>query len=260
MTDPSLAGADPAPASAPNILALAETYPACFDGENPRPLKLGIHRDLMAAGFEKAAVKRTLARYCNRPRYRKALCAGAIRIDLQGQPAGVVTAAEAETAWTARKAGQPVPSCPAASPLPANDTPLPQEALVPGRLELTVKFSELPQPLPVQGGLKIGIQTGEGIVTAILPPKMWRKLEQAAQDHSHWVAALSGSLARFTDEEISLKHPTVQVFERKVRPEAPAEAKPPKSDAAPASAPDASAPTPAYPKLSLKGRGTTEAG
>ena len=109
MADPSLAVADPAPASAPNILALAETYPACFDGENPRPLKLGIHRDLMAAGFEKAAVKRTLARYCNRPRYRKALRAGAIRIDLQGQPAGVVTAAEAETAradlaaWTARQ-------------------------------------------------------------------------------------------------------------------------------------------------------------
>ena len=270
MTDPSPAATPPirvsTPASVPTLPALAKTYPACFDGENPRPLKLGIHRDLVAAGFEKAAVKRALARYCNRPRYRKALRAGAIRIDLQGQPAGVVTAAETETAradltaWTARKAGQPAPSCPAASPLPANDTPLPQEALVPGRLELTVKFSELPQPLPVQGGLKIGIQTGEGIVTAILPPKIWRKLEQAAQDHPCWVAALNGSLARFADGEISLKHPTVQVFERKVRPEAPAEAKPPKSDAPPASAPDASAPTPAYPKLSLKGRGTTEAG
>ncbi len=260
MTDPSLAGADSAPASAPKILVLAETYPACFDGEDPRPLKLGIHHDLMAAGFEKAAVKRALARYCNRPRYRKALRAGAIRIDLQGQPAGVVTAAEAETARAAWKADQPAPSCPAAASLPANDTPLPQEALVPGRLELTVKFSELPQPLAVQGGLKIGIQTGEGIVTAILPPKIWRKLEQAAKDYPQWIAALSGSLARFTDEEIALQHPSVQVFERKVRPEAPAEAKPPKSDAAPASTPDASVSTPIYPKLSLKGRGTTEAG
>ncbi|HMQ13383.1 MAG TPA: hypothetical protein PKD21_08050, partial [Candidatus Competibacter phosphatis] len=97
-------------------------------------------------------------------------------------------------------------------------------------------------------------------VTAILPPKIWRKLEQAAKDYPQWIAALSGSLARFADGEISLKHPTVQVFERKVRPEAPAEGKPPKSDAAPASAPDASAPTPIYPKLSLKGHGTTEAG
>ena len=290
MTDPSLAGADPAPASAPNILALAETYPACFDGENPRPLKLGIHRDLMAAGFEKAAVKRALARYCNRPRYRKALCAGAIRIDLQGQPAGVVTTAEAETAWTARKAGQPAPSCPAASPLPANDTPLPQEALVPGRLELTVKFSELPQPLPVQGGLKIGIQTGEGIVTAILPPKIWRKLEQAAKDYPQWIAALSGSLARFTDGEIALQHPSVQVFEKKARPEAAVEGKRPDSNgpvieapepkvpevnastrkkpeekvsavkASDLQTPDAPPSAPLYPKLRLKRRGPSEAG
>ncbi len=289
MADPNLAVADPAPASAPNSLALAETYPACFDGENPRPLKLGIHRDLMAAGFEKAAVKRTLARYCNRPRYRKALCAGAIRIDLQGQPAGAVTAAEAETAradliaWTARKAGQRAPSCLATSPLPANDTPLPQEALVPGRLELTVKFSELPQPLPVQGGLKIGIQTGEGIVTAILPPKIWRKLEQAAKDYPQWIAALSGSLARFADGEIALQHPSVQVFERKVRPEAESAQGETASTSipVPASIPIPKAPEttePAakvspmppgalssplgstFPKLRLKGRGPSEAG
>ena len=296
MADPSLAGADPAPASAPKILALAETYPACFDGENPQPLKLGIHHDLMAAGFEKAAVKRALARYCNRPRYRKALRAGAVRIDLQGQPAGTVTAAEAETAradlaaWTARKAGRPAPSCPAASPLPANDTPLPQEALVPGRLELTVKFSELPQPLPVQGGLKIGIQTGEEIVTAILPPKIWRKLEQAATDYPQWIAALSGSLARFADGEIALQHPSVQVFERKVRPEPAAEGKRPDSNgpvveapepkvpevnasarkkpeekASAVKAPDRQTPdappsAPLYPKLRLKRRGPSEAG
>ena len=269
-TDPTL----PAPASV--LPLLADAYPACFDGENPRPLKLGIHRDLMAAGFEKAAVKRALARYCNRPRYRKALCVGAIRVDLQGQPAGVVTAAEAETAradliaWTARKAGQPAPSCPATSTLPANDTPLPQEALVPGRLELTVKFSELPQPLLVQGGLKVGIQTKEGVVTAILPPKIWRKLEQAAQDHPRWVAALSGSLARFTDEEIALQHPSVRVFGKSVRPESePAQgATAPTPTLAPASkAPErigpeakASAAALSYPKLRLKERGPSEAG
>ena len=46
--------------------------------------------------------------------------------------------------------------------LPPNATPIPKEQLVPGRLELTVKFSDLPQPLPVQDGLKIGVQTGRG--------------------------------------------------------------------------------------------------
>ena len=64
-----------------------------------------------------------------------------------------------------------------------------------GRLELTVKFLELPVPLQVQDSLKIGVQTGEGIVTAILPPKVWRTREQAAQTYPQWVAALSGSLS-----------------------------------------------------------------
>ena len=277
MTDPHPVATDPAlPAPTSVLPLLAETYPACFDGENPRPLKLGIHHDLMAAGFEKAAVKRALACYCNRPRYRKALRAGAIRIDLRGQPAGAVTAADAETAradlaaWNARKAGRPAPPRPAEAALPANDTPLPQESLVPGRLELTVKFSEWPQPLPVQGGLKIGIQTGEGIVTAILPPKVWRRLERSAQDHPRWVAALSGSLARCAAGEIALRHPGVQVFGKPVRPEAepaqgtvaptPALAPAPKAPATTGSEAKASAAALSYPKLRLKERGPSEAG
>ena len=268
--------ARPAPAPASALALLVETYPACFDGENPRPLKLGIHHDLMAAGFEKAAVKRALACYCNRPRYRKALRAGALRIDLRGRPAGAVTAADAETAradlaaWNARKAGRPAPPRPAEAALPANDTPLPQESLVPGRLELTVKFSELPQPLPVRGGLKIGIQTGEGIVTAILPPQVWRRLERAARDHPRWVAALSGSLARCAAGEIALQHPSVQVFGKPVRPEvepgqgavAPTPTPAPASKAPATTGPEAKASAAAlsYPKLRLKARGPSEAG
>jgi hypothetical protein len=45
------------------------------------------------------------------------------------------------------------------------------------------------------------------------------------------VAALSGSLERIKDGEIALKHPTVQVFERKARPEAGAEVEAPQSRA-----------------------------
>jgi hypothetical protein len=66
--------------------------------------------------------------------------------------------------------------------------------------------------------MKLGIQTGEGIVTAILPTKVWRKLEQAAQDYLQWVAALSGSLDHFKDGDISLKHPALQIFEKKSKP------------------------------------------
>ncbi len=46
---------------------------------------------------------------------------------------------------------------------------LPKESLVPGRLELAAKFSDLPKPPNVQGGVKIGVPTGAGTVTAILP-------------------------------------------------------------------------------------------
>ena len=92
MTDPHPVVAEPTPAPAPATVlpALIEAYPACFDWEDPRPLKIGIHQDLVAAGFEKAAIKRALARYCNRPLYRRALQAGAVRVDLQGQASGVV--------------------------------------------------------------------------------------------------------------------------------------------------------------------------
>jgi hypothetical protein len=277
MTDPNPVAADPGPTAAPDpapeLPPLAETYPACFDWERPRPLKIGAYRDLLAAGFADgsapvAALKRALARYCHRPRYWNALRAGADRVDLTGQPAGAVTEEEAAAAradlaaWNARKAGLPVPPRPgrAASSqdaLPPDATPIPEENLVPGRLELTAKFSELPKPLPVQGGIKIGIETGEGTVTAILPAKVWRKLEQAAKDYPQWVAALSGSLERFADGEIALKHPALQIFEKKARPDTAPEEKMPEPNGP---APDPNVPAPTYPKLSLKERGAAKAG
>ncbi len=193
---------------APEPLALAELYPTCFDWETPRPLKIDIHRDLMAAGHDRIAVKRALGRYCKVDRYRRALQTDAPRLDLQGQPAGAVTEREAAHARSLVEARATTRAA-----HPPDATPIPKEHLVPGRLELTAKFSELPPPLPVQGGVKIGVQTAEGTVTAILPAKVWRKLEQAAKDYPQWIAALSGSLERFAEGEIAIQHPALQVFE-----------------------------------------------
>lgn len=220
------------------IAWLAERFPACFDLKRRRPLKIGISQDLIALQQEELGgmdLKRAIRRYCTHPRYRKMLKEGAIRIDLQGQPAGVVTAEEAENAraqlerTNARREGRLLPQpAPAQAPPTgtattslSNDTSLPKDHLVPGRLELTVKFSELPKPLAVQSGLKIGIQTGEGIVSAILPPKVWKKLEQGAQAYPQWVAALSGALEQFAEGEIKLKHPALQIFEKKPKPQEP---------------------------------------
>ena len=93
--NPAVVDAEPAPAPAPAPLLLAERYPACFDWEHPRPLKIDIHQDLMAAGHDRIAVRRALGRYCQADRYRRALQTDAPRIDLQGQPAGAVTEREA---------------------------------------------------------------------------------------------------------------------------------------------------------------------
>lgn len=134
-------------------------------------------------------------------------------------------------------------------------SPLPKENLAPGRLDLTARFSDLPRPVAtVRDGVRIGVPTEAGAVTAILPATVWRKLERTAQAYPNWVAAPSGSLERFADGEIALKHPTLQIFEKKARPKVAAEAKPPEPDA-----PNAPAPAPTYPQLSLKKRGAAKA-
>jgi hypothetical protein len=49
---------------------LAERFPNCFtSGGSPRPLKIGIHEDLMAAGleFSKAELRRAIGHYCSPP-------------------------------------------------------------------------------------------------------------------------------------------------------------------------------------------------
>ena len=252
-------------------ISLTDRFPECFNWNRVRPLKIGIHQDLLAVlgeGFTRAEIKRLLGRYCNHVRYQRSLREGAVRIDLQGQPAGVVTAEEAEVA-RARLPGRTAPTSQSphgtasalASSRPSDDTLLPEDHLVPGRLELTVKFSELPKPLPVQSGLKIGIQTGEGVVSAILATKVWRKLEQAAQSYPQWVAALSGSLDRIKDGEILLKHPALQVFEKKPKPAvestAPAPPSPPQGTTTPTPTPTDSQSNPpgVQATLSLKGKG-----
>lgn len=213
MTEPN-----PSPeSSTPPLerLPLAELYPACFDWKKPRPLKLGIHRDLIAAGYEPKRVRRALGAYCSRPSYQKAMRPGATRLDLSGQPAGVVTETEIELA----RASHAQRRLATDESLP-NDIPLPQENLMAGRLELTVKFSALPKPLAVRDGMKVGFQTEGAVVVAVLSPKVWRKLEQAARNWPSWQGILTGQLDRQEDGALVLKQPVLQVFEKKPKPAA----------------------------------------
>jgi ProP effector len=90
------------------ITALATFFPQAFIAEKwqpQRPLKIGIHIDLLAAGIMTSnEIWAALRSYARRRMYLAAVAAGGPRIDLNGNPAGEVTAAEA--AWAQQQLDQ----------------------------------------------------------------------------------------------------------------------------------------------------------
>jgi len=107
------------------IRALAERWPRCFsvNEKRRRPLKVGIAEEIRAAGLD-IDVKAALAFYAHSATYLKALVAGAVRIGLDGEPAGTVTkeqeaVARLELAKRDRKKTKPEsePAVPARRPI-----------------------------------------------------------------------------------------------------------------------------------------------
>jgi hypothetical protein len=105
----------PDPQTTACIELLAETFPKCFAIYEARrkPLKIGIHLDILAA-FDGAVtpieLSRALRRYTGNKLYQSRLRAGAIRVDLNGDPAGTVTPEQAVT---------PRPRSPKTTPAPS---------------------------------------------------------------------------------------------------------------------------------------------
>src|SRR5436190_9363888 len=105
------------------MLLPVEKFPAAFSEAGERqPLKVGIAKDLLARGINRHIVARGLHSYCNAYRYLVAMQDGAVRIGLDGEPAGVVTADEAVYAQQrlAKKLAKPEPAAkaPASKPAP----------------------------------------------------------------------------------------------------------------------------------------------
>jgi sRNA-binding protein len=89
-------------------LATTVRWPNCFwvyEGRR-KPLKIGIHVDIVqAGGFEEPALRAALRAYVRNVAYRRQLIAGAERIGLDGLPAGAaVTPEEAQHAQEANAA------------------------------------------------------------------------------------------------------------------------------------------------------------
>jgi ProP effector len=75
---------------------LDKWFPAAFKPPPFRPLKTGVDIDLLErAPLTKAEARAALSHQCGSLAYLRGLIEGALRIDLDGGPAGFVTAAEA---------------------------------------------------------------------------------------------------------------------------------------------------------------------
>jgi ProP effector len=108
------------------IDALCERFPRAFfrKGAKRRPLKLGFHIDLAAAlkgEINSRDVRAALKMYTASPWYRRALTVGAVRIDLNGDPAGEVSPAHAAFAQRMLSKQPPAPSPKPAATGPVRD-------------------------------------------------------------------------------------------------------------------------------------------
>ena len=102
----SAPAAVPVSAAIPRALemqvTLAERFPACFKppGQPRLPLKVGIDQDIIniAADLSETDVRQAIKMFVATPEYYLATIEGAVRVDLEGNAAGVVRQDEARWA------------------------------------------------------------------------------------------------------------------------------------------------------------------
>jgi len=85
-----------------------------------------------------------------------------------------------------------------------------------GKLELTIKISELPHATTVEHNWKaFEVDCERAIVSVAVKPKVWKKLEDAQVNFPLWVAAITGKMGGATEQGFVLDEANVQVFEKK---------------------------------------------
>jgi hypothetical protein len=90
-----------------------------------------------------------------------------------------------------------------------------------GKLEVTVKISELPQAKAIENGWQqFEIDCDGRIVSVTVKPKMWKKLTDAQANYPQWVAAIAGKMGDAIENGFVLDEPNIQTFEKKPKAEA----------------------------------------
>jgi hypothetical protein len=93
--------------------------------------------------------------------------------------------------------------------------------MIQGKLEITIKISELPQAQTVENGWqRLEIDCDGRIITMVVKPKVFKKLTDAAANYPQWVGAIAGKMGEATENGFVLLEPNIQVFEKKPKAEA----------------------------------------
>ena len=107
------------------IKSLCERFPQTFNRNGPRPLKVGVYADALAAlgdAVQPRNLQSALRAYTSNARYLRALSAGACRVGLDGNAAGMATP-EDEAVAKARLAELAKGTAPRAKVLAAQAVP-----------------------------------------------------------------------------------------------------------------------------------------
>ena len=213
---------------------LIEVFPTCFNRDAPKPLKIGIYPELRARAKQQPALatvppealRQALQAYTQSPAYQRALAQGGPRYDLNGHPAGEVTPAHQAYAALPPEQRQPKKKstsvAPPTTPLLELTALLPEllAMAIPGKLDVTLKINQLPQVKPTAAQTVLFAVQAEGRTVVVeLKTKTWNTLKTAAETYPQWVAAITGKLGEAIEGGFRLENPTVQVFEKKAKPD-----------------------------------------
>jgi ProP effector len=116
------------------IKLLCDRFPQTFSRRGPRPLKIGIYADVLAALSDATAprdLKSALRAYTSNAGYLRALSAGAPRVGLDGNQAGTVTVqdeAVAKERLSDLAKAAPIEAAPIEVKAPAGGKPQPKAA------------------------------------------------------------------------------------------------------------------------------------
>lgn len=87
----------------------------------------------------------------------------------------------------------------------------------PGKMELTIKINQFPVEVKTVANnwKQFNVEAGDRIVSIVVKPKVFKKLEQAQENYPQWIATITGQIGETTEKGFVLKEPSIQVFERK---------------------------------------------